>query len=155
MIQRIQTVHLILAAICLIACTMIPLGYISPVNMGVSSVIGCLGLIEVSTGNVTYDYFALPLVFIILSTLLAIASVFMYNNRKKQAKFCYMQIAILIIEMVISALAIYFTCLNDMNVEFKVGYGLVMPVMAIIFILLAHKGIMDDEKLIRSIDRIR
>lgn len=155
MLQRKQTVYLLLCIICFIVCAILPLGKIVPAGMEVPSTVNCLGVVSSETGVLTYPFYAIPVFFLALNAFQSMAIIFMYKNRKAQALNCYIQILTIIIEIIVSGALIYYCCIEGTESNFKIGFGLSMPIIAIIFLLLAHKGIMDDERLIRSVDRIR
>lgn len=155
MLQRKQTIYLIFSIICFIVCAVLPLGRLIPEGMGVPSTVNSLGVIDGNTGALSYPFFALPVFFLSLNALQSLVIVFMYKNRKSQALNCYIQILGIFVEAIVSAALIYYGCLKDTGNTFHASFGLCLPIIAVIFLLLAHKGIMDDEKLIRSIDRIR
>ena len=79
----------------------------------------------------------------------------MYKNRKTQALNCYIQLAAIIVETIVCAALVYYTSIDSKDVTFRPGLALCTPIIAMIFLLLAHKGIMDDERLVRAADRIR
>lgn len=113
MIQRIQTIYLLLAAIVLVVgCVFEPLGYFK-------------GL----TGSMA---------------VLALVVVFLYKNRPLQIKTCAVLIAIGIIYYI--ALAV---------VQPVLEWYAVMPMVAVLLLFMARKRIVKDEKLVRSLDRIR
>ena len=113
MIQRIQTIYLLLAAIVLaVGCFFEPMGY----NKGL-------------TGGMA---------------LVALVVVFLYKNRKLQANLCGVLMAIGVIYYI--ALAVLYPVLE---------WYAVMPMIAVLLLFLARKAILKDEKLVKSLDRIR
>lgn len=155
MLQRKQTVYLFFAIVCFIVCAVLPLGRIVSADMGVSSTVNSLGLVDGQSGKLSYPYYALPVFFLALNAFQSLAIIFMYKNRKMQALNCYVQIVGIVVEAIVSGALIYFGCIEGTENSFHAGFGLSLPIIAMIFLLLAHKGIMDDERLIRSVDRIR
>ncbi|UKK54925.1 DUF4293 family protein [Prevotella sp. E2-28] len=113
MIQRIQTVYLLLAVIVLVVgCVFEPMGYTKGVTGGMA--------------------------------LLTLAVVFLYKNRPTQAKLCTALMAVGIV---------YYIALAVMQPVLQ--WFTVMPMVAVLFLFLARKGIVKDEKLVKSLDRIR
>ncbi|SDG98150.1 DUF4293 domain-containing protein [Prevotella communis] len=113
MIQRIQTVYLLLAAIALVVgCIFEPMGY----NKGL-------------TGSMA---------------LLTLLIVFLYKNRTYQANICSVLMGIGIV---------YYVALAVMQPLLE--WFAAMPMVAVLFLFLARKGILKDEKLVKSLDRIR
>ena len=76
--------------------------------------------------------------------LLALVVVFFYKNRPFQIKMCTVLLAIGVIYYI--ALAVLHPVLE---------WYAVMPMLAVFFLFLARKRIVKDEKLVRSLDRIR
>jgi hypothetical protein len=87
------------------------------------------------------------------SALLALIAIFLFKNRKLQ--FVFGRIIILI-NLFLLGLLIYLS-LNlsgEASVSEK-GIGMFLPVLAILFIVLANKAIKKDEDLVKSVDRLR
>ena len=77
----------------------------------------------------------------------------MYKTRKKQAKMCMAAVIINIIWYVYYAMSIL-TTFSKMG-TFHIDITSLLPALAIGCYLWARKGILDDERLVRSADRIR
>jgi hypothetical protein len=85
---------------------------------------------------------------------LALVSIFLFKARKLQIKFGYIILSLLVLACVLFAV----------NSEFSFGFAFFssctnyiffVPLVAGIFDYLAIRGIKKDEKLIRSLDRLR
>ena len=155
MIQRKQTIYLLLAVICFAITASLPIGYIVPDGMGATSTINCLGVIDGETGALSYPFMGIPLVLLALNILHSLAIVFMYKNRKAQMTNCYTQIAAIIVEYIVCGALIWNNCINGTDSHYDTAFAICLPIIAVILILLAHKGLMDDERLVRAADRIR
>lgn len=155
MIQRKQTIYLFFCIICFIICAVAPLGSLIPEGMGVASVVNSIGVIDGNTGALSYPYFALPMFFLALNVFWSLAIIFMYKNRKTQALNCYIQLSAILVEVIVCCALVYYTSIDGKEVSFRPAFTLCTPIIAMIFLLLAHKGIMDDERLVRAADRIR
>jgi drug/metabolite transporter (DMT)-like permease len=136
MIQRIQTLWLLLASICAFASVKLPFYF---------------GSIEVPGPTVTitpYDNFML-LVFVIATALMALVSIFLFSNRSLQIKMC-------IVGLVLSLanLMHYFLYMKN----FKTG-GLslysILSFLVPVFFILSIIGMYKDQKLLKSLDRLR
>lgn len=91
-----------------------------------------------------------------LGGLVALANIFLFRNRPLQIKLGYMLITLGIILPVVAALLI----MNDGSpveegVEVSDGLGLYVPVAILLFAGLSVYFIKKDEKLVRSMDRLR
>jgi len=86
--------------------------------------------------------------------LLTIFTVFLYKNRKLQIKLCY---AILLSLILIYAFYFIFDRQNLPFADFfrYVRFTFIFPFIAAVFSYLAIRGIKKDEKLVRSLDRLR
>jgi len=89
-----------------------------------------------------------------LTALLSLVTIFLYKKRKIQIKLCYGILGLLIL----SYLTIFFNFwlpnhTSDAVLSFKVP--VVFPFFAIVLGVLAIRAIRKDENLVRSLDRLR
>jgi hypothetical protein len=90
-----------------------------------------------------------------LSTLVALVEIFCYKKRKLQIKLSNMN-ALLIILSYITASVYTYVKMQKYELTFeRIDYGLIFPIIAYFFNVLAKRKIQQDEKLVRSLDRIR
>ena len=98
-----------------------------------------------------------PLFAILLPTAaLGTYTIFIYHNRKAQALFCLLN-ALLIVGWYI-CYAVVGQTVGDKSwgtVDYNPTWPAVLPAIAIIFYMMARRAIKADEKLVRSLDRIR
>jgi len=144
MIQRIQTLLLLIAAI---------------VSGGLSSVF--------TLWKATYDaqFFAYESIFndsitlkpigvlFILSAILSLITIFLFKNRKLQ--FVMNRINILL-----NFLLLGFIVYNVLNVSGETlvsekGIGTFLPILSVFLLVFANKYIKKDEDLVKSVDRLR
>ncbi len=143
MIQRIQTLYLLLAAVALVIALFLPLGTAAIPDLGPTSV-NALS----PTDYCPIGYAAV----LILSALIAIAAIFLWKNRPLQVRTSIFNIFI----MVVSYLVFFVYKMANTGVDYTLfGYALLLPAVAIVFTALAVRGIRRDENLIRSLNRIR
>lgn len=138
MIQRIQSVYLLLVSIACIAYIFIPFG-------------------EIKNSNGTLEPWAIKQVTPIMITdiiiaLIAFASIFLYNNRKNQMKAVLVNIilSVMLIGFFLFGLTQH---IGISNYVFKVGA--ILPVFILLFNMLAYGSIKHDEALVKSMDRLR
>jgi Ca2+/Na+ antiporter len=88
---------------------------------------------------------------------LCFASIFLFKNRKLQKRLSSsLMISTAAFVILLSASsAELMKSVPAGNVEGSLSWGLVMPALAIVFLLLANRGINKDEELIKSADRLR
>lgn len=151
MIQRKQTLFLFLALVATVACLCLPVGRVEPEGMGVSPVLYNLG-VRMQDGSINWS--AWPLFAILVLTCpLGLAAIFLYKRRMLQAKVC---VACAVIDVIwVGYLALYATKLMPVEGTFHLSFGSCLPIVAFILFLMARHGIIQDEKLVRSADRIR
>ncbi len=93
----------------------------------------------------------------VLMVLLPFISIFLFKNRKKQRNMVWLSILICIGFIAINLFRISgFTATYTGQLSNHTYHvGSILPVVVIIFLILAIRGINKDEKLIRSLDRLR
>lgn len=90
-----------------------------------------------------------------LSTLVALVSILLYKKRKLQIKLCNINVLLIILFYIAFAIYLY-TEMELLHATFlRISYGIVLPLIALIFNILAAIKIKVDEKLVKSLDRIR
>jgi len=138
MIQRIQSVHLLLATLCFSLFLLLP---IIKINSGAEL------MVEKAPENI----FLLVLAVILMAGTLV--NVFLYKNRVLQARVGW---AMFFINILLLALLGYQFYIESRKVEdISFSSGSYFAVASLIFILLAIYRINKDEKLVRSLDRLR
>jgi hypothetical protein len=148
MIQRIQTIYLVLAGAAAFGAIAAPFANISSSNVQTSA------LFADDAAFTAGDNTVLMVIFTVAGAL-AIASIFLYNNRPLQVKTGW---AALVANF--AALAFGgFLFGQDMgrvgDASVGAGFGVALPFVFIVFCILAIKGIRKDEALVRSADRLR
>ena len=141
MIQRIQTLWMLLAAI------VISLSFFFPFAKWSSSELGST-IVEIK--NLTALDFVIVIIFIANVIVGLLYAIFQYKNRKVQLLFCYV---CAFFSLLCAGMMFY---LGFKEAEGKTLYfGIVFPVISFLFILMAILAIRKDEKLIKSLDRLR
>ncbi|WP_452218877.1 DUF4293 domain-containing protein [Lacinutrix undariae] len=136
MLQRIQTIYLLLSA-------------------GIS--VGLIFVFHLWTTNEGLPFYAqddkLYLGLFIASAVLSLVSIFRYNNRKSQFVLGRLNI---ILNFILLGLFVYqsLNISGEANVSEK-GIGILLPIFSIVFLVLANKAIKKDEDLVKSVDRLR
>lgn len=151
MIQRKQTLFLILAFIATILCLSMPIGSIEPKGMGLSPVLFNLGLSAQGAG---FDFGYIPLfVLLIITCPIALFAIFLYKKRKVQAKLCVVNIIFNVLWYAYLAYCWKYKLPADDN--FNLFWATVLPLISIILYAFARNGILHDERLVKAADRIR
>lgn len=155
MIQRKQTLFLLLAIIAYAVCLFMPIASVEPKAMGVDTLIYNLGL--VSDGGVKVSNTLLPLFLdLVVCVVLALVTIFKYKNRKAQMSLCSITMLFSLL-WYIDYVLIYLGMIPVAEVEgaMEVKFAACLPFISIILVAMAKKGINDDEKLVKAADRIR
>lgn len=150
MIQRIQTVYLLLAVAVLVACLCLPIGSVEPQGMGVPAAWYNLGL----TQGQGFDMRPVPFVGLVVTAALSLLTIFQYRQRARQMRLCTVSIVLCVLwyaYYIFSALV----SLHTGGATFHVRFAACLPLVAIILLALAHRGIKADDRLVKSMDRIR
>lgn len=90
------------------------------------------------------------LILTIITILLSLGAIFLYNNRVLQ-----MNIGKLNLLVMVGLLAFAGYLFSTVQSVTTIGTGLFMPVVAIVLVILANKNIQKDEKLVRDSNRLR
>ncbi|MES2701164.1 MAG: DUF4293 domain-containing protein [Bacteroidota bacterium] len=142
MIQRKQSLWLLLAALLNAGAFICDLYKYDTVVNGVTERKGL---------HVT-DHFP-TLIIALVATLLPFVTIFMFANRKRQMRMT--AVSLITTGSFISTALIRVTRITPEPVNGSYWIGIILPVAAMIFLILAMAGIRRDEKLVRSVDRLR
>ena len=159
MIQRIQSVFLLVAA--LLLATLFKLNFYTA-QLENSEIRYTAWLHQ----NTTTNEIHINLIHIILQFAIigfTLYTIFSYKNRKKQIKLAAFNILLIcgfIVLMFYSydnAKSFLDRSFNSQGAELSTTYGIgmILPLLSLVFNFLAIKGIRKDEELIKSADRIR
>lgn len=147
MIQRIQSIWLLLAALFGVGIFLFGILSITYTDKG----------IEVTQTLKILEYSYLLAVLAIAIVALPLVAIFMFKNRKQQTNF-----VVLAIVFNIGFLAFYLMGIESFKTDHvppvtssAFGVASFMPIGAIIFLFLAISGIRKDQKLVKSLDRLR
>ena len=147
MIQRIQTVYLLISVLLMGSLFLLPFAEI--VKDGVIYLFNFQGIIL--DGTVKENGFSISALISIIIALHGVA-ILGYKNRIRQRRFIVFSILLMLGLFGMFFFFIY-DSFSDAQISFKIS--IVFPVVAIILDYLAIRAIGKDEALIRSIDRIR
>lgn len=117
MIQRKQTLFLLLAAILAIVCILVRMQWIGW---------QWIDIIQVFSG------------------VLSVYTIFIYRKRPVQARFCLLGITLIFVWYILLAVFQGYLLTIDS-----------LPMIDAMLIFMARRGVLSDEKLVRSADRIR
>ena len=141
MIQRVQSIWFALAAICGFAMARVPLFSATLTDGTIRNYLASESLLS----------FALIIGIACLSTV----AIFLYKNRPTQYK---MAIIGILLSIVVIALQVYTVEAFKKTIPIQQGtyqWGGLLPIAMVVFLFLASRGVRKDEKLIKSLDRLR
>jgi len=144
MIQRIQSVYLLIA-------TLLSGGLIFVLNLWVNEQGTKFFVMDsFNSGSVLLKVMA---VLFFVSSVLTLIAIFQF--KKRQLQFVLGRLSILI-NFIILGIVIYFSqnLSGEINVSEK-GIGLFIPILTILFVVIANRAIKKDEELVKSVDRLR
>lgn len=147
MIQRIQTVYLLIVTGLLITAMCLPMGYF--IDATGEHPFKAMGMGMNEAFQSTWGLFGI----LMLSTLVAFATIFLFKNRMLQIRMSIFN-SLLLVGYYIAFLAFYFALKNDDNL-FRIGWALCLPLVSIILNVLAIRAIGRDEVMVKAADRLR
>lgn len=161
MIQRIQTVYLLLALLLLGFLFLIPYASFSG-SYGAASYTLLGGETNRADGLTIIDKPHLLLLILVgINIVGLLVAIFLFKNRKAQLALVYTSIFSMVSTLGILLFATY-SQINvfksseiSLHINIIKSVGFLIPVISIVLAGLAAKGIKKDEELIRSADRIR
>jgi hypothetical protein len=145
MIQRIQSIFLLLSGISFFSLFGVP--------FATSSI-----AIPNIFNDLVYNIQDSPilLVLCILGGLISIGAIFLFNNRVLQLKLSYLTTVLAILLPLVAMLLVYnegtFTSSAD---KISDSFGIYLPILSIVFSILAARFIGKDENTVRGMDRLR
>ena len=151
MIQRIQSVYLLLVTALLASNIFLPIGSFldkngllypfTPLHVALPSA----GLSYTPWGQLTL---------LILGALVSFATIFLFKNRKLQIRMCIFSMLILAGYYIVF-LMFMLMIKNSISATFQFSFGLCLPLIAMILNFLAIRAIRKDEDKVKAADRIR
>jgi len=153
MIQRIQSAYLLLSAVLLLIAAFIPFADFAITNNNTISldIINILKNNDISSLHLTST---VNITIFVLNIFILVINIFLFKKRKLQMKICIISILLLIAYEVylfwyIAIVAKLLKATSSYNIS------VALPVLSVVFVILAYLSINKDEKLVRSLNRIR
>lgn len=152
MIQRIQSVYLLLAAILLGVALCMPMGQFLAADDVTTMVFKPLG-VSLADGGLqsTWGLFGI----LLLGGIVDLCTIFLYRNRMLQVRmsiFC----SILLIGFYVAFFVFMYMLKSNLGAaSFRIGWALCLPAVCIILNYLAFRAIYRDELMVKAMDRLR
>ncbi len=149
MIQRIQSVYLLIVTALLIAALFIPVGhFITPT--GLTSIFKPIGVTMADGGfRSTWGLFGI----LLLSSIVSICSIFLFRNRNLQIRITIFNSVLITCYYVV--FLVFMFALKDKETTYQLGWGLILPLISLVFNYMAVRAIYTDEMLVKASDRLR
>ncbi len=152
MLQRVQTIYLLIAALILGCFVIFPIAVLVDDKLKVTD-------LELLKTVYDKDFIFLNYIIVIkfitwLIIMLILVTIILFKKRNAQMALCFLNIILLVVLVV----ATFFILYHNSSVSgYKIYYKMpvVFPVISSLFIFLAYKGIRKDELLVKSYDRLR
>jgi len=150
MLQRIQSIFLILASAALLS-----LLSSSMLLIGVNGDSGGAGKL-LSDGALTMPEDKILMGVGVSAAIIFFIAIFLYKNRPTQSKLVIAAVMLTIVMIILAALDVYAN-IEGMggNVSLVPSIGSFIPFLVVLFGILALRYIKKDEKLVRSMNRLR
>lgn len=155
MIQRIQTIYLLLVAVLMSLAFFLPTAYIMTEDgtavFRFYELVGADGVVEKVPSY---------LMFLTLLTMaLPLYIIFRYKDRLHQIRFCVVEMVLQVGVLILAGLYCYrlFTLFGENYAAYglEIRWPIFCPLVALLFTYLAMRAIFRDEMLVRAADRIR
>jgi magnesium-transporting ATPase (P-type) len=158
MIQRIQSLYLFIVAV---ACTMLfffpMIEYIDPVK-GTYKLFA-MGLTSDGVPGILFFRESLPMLMLVIGSLvLALVTIFYYKRRRLQFRLVSINVLlnVILIGLVFFLYNNYFEHhITGSGISGSYQFGMYIPLISLVFLILASRAIRKDEALVKSTDRLR
>ena len=149
MIQRIQSVYLLVVTILMVICMCSPIGSIIT-NANEISELGNL-CITLPDGTKDYSPWALFVILLVVAAL-SFVTIFLFKKRMLQIRLTIFS-SVVLIGYYLALVAYLFMLAEDTT--FSASWTICLPFAALILNWLAIRGIGADEALVKAYDRLR
>lgn len=136
MLQRIQTVYMILSALLM-----------GGLYVWFPEILDEVGNVVIENGE--------PLVFGLIFASIALAVISILSFKKRQLQFVLNRLNIISNFVLLGVFVYRSLTLSGETLVSEKGIGVLLPIISIVFLVLANKAIKKDEDLVKSVDRLR
>lgn len=155
MIQRIQSIFLLISIVLIGVCLCSPLGSYVGSDSFIHGTLSNTWLFDIDYRE-RYVYSAALFVVLILAGIVMILSLFGYENRVRQMRWTMLSCILLVLYYLsFIGFAVYYGKTRYAGAHFQIEFYACFPILSFILNLLAYWRIRHDEQMVRSADRIR
>lgn len=151
MIQRIQTVYLLLVAVCAVVCLSMPVGHFHQDGIEVAEFYNLW--LSMADGSKVFSPWAM-FALLLLVALVPFVAIFLFKRRMLQVRLSVFSGLILIGYYIVFGIFVY-VFKSRYDADFTMNWTVAFPAVALILDYLAFRNIMKDELMIRSLNRLR
>lgn len=160
MIQRIQTVYMVLAIVAVVLCMCNPIGKFLAEDSTPEAYLYNLWLSVEQGGNTVHKVMPWASLFALLALIATVltGAIFMYKKRALQMRMVSFSMIMLVAYYIAGIACILLTNHNlglPLFSTFRPDVWMGLPLVALILSYLAFRGILKDQLLIKSLDRLR
>ncbi len=149
MIQRIQSVYLLVVAILMVVMLSLPIGgfYTDSAAMEMTNL-----SVVLSDGTVDYTPWALFAI-LMLVAVFSLATIFLYKKRMLQIRLALFS-SIVLIGYYVTLAAFVYGSLSELG-NFSYSWTITLPIVSLVLNWLAIRAIGKDEVLVKAYERLR
>ncbi len=147
MIQRIQSIYLVLAGLFPAFTLFVPVATF--MGKGEDTTLSSLGYYPEAALRCPFEL----VVWAVLAIVLPLVAIFLFSNRKRQIKLASLAHVANVLWYAGFVVACFMA--NGTCGEYTFSIGCLFPLLSILMLFLAQKAIKHDEALVRAADRIR
>ncbi len=152
MIQRIQSLYLLIVVGLMVALAIVPVGVLTGDDVRVQ--VGAFG-VEVLQGSFQSSFpFWLVGTLAVFSAFVSFLTIFLFKKRSLQTTLCSFN-GVLIVLFAVMYVVLYLVGWKGVELDFSLNYSVSFPVLALVFNIMATKAITKDIELLDSLNRLR
>ncbi len=154
--QRVQTLYMILVIGLMIASVVFPSVDFFDSNNNISYQLDARGLLKLNNEGLAIETITTNPTTYLFGLILFISTfvIMKYKNRKQQFRLATINLILIFVDILLLAGFIAYAK-HQLKIDFALQYSVIFPIIALILNFLAMHGIMKDEKIIQSMDRLR
>ena len=153
MLQRIQTLYLLIASVSMLLASLLPLVRFTMLNGDIVT----FEAMGVYLNGILIDSTWALMVIGAITSILALLTTFLYKGRLLQIRLSILN-ALMMIGFYLFAGFLFFRIMTSSQLggaDFSIGFAAFLPFVAIVMSVLAIRRIYADEALVRSLSRLR
>jgi hypothetical protein len=155
MIQRIQSLYLFVVAVACALLFFFPMiEYVDPMK-GTYKLYAAFMVFSDISGIIFFRETFPLLVLVIVSMVLALVTIFLYKKRRTQLLLVSVNLLVNVVLIALVFLLYSRIYENRLQIVSEYQFGMYIPLISLVFLVLANRAIRKDEALVKSTDRLR